>query len=168
MPLRWLQIKGDPSIRSFLFEQKRVESLFDVSLEQVHALVAALLTRKGVFHAKIHYSSSQLTCWFARDPFCYEKFVREEVLEEGFLDRFPDADYAGRIPVIDAAGIDRVLGEFRRLRLTDETIYLRNAAVNLINGMINMSFSCDGTHYIDHKTFFEKLENFETLDTEAP
>jgi hypothetical protein len=122
MPLRWLQIKGDPSVRSFLFEQRRVESLFDASLDQVHALVAALLTRKGVFHAKIHYSSSQLTCWFAREPFCYEKFVREEVLEEGFLDRFPDADHAGRIPVIDAAGIDRVLGEFRRLRLTDETI----------------------------------------------
>jgi hypothetical protein len=134
----------------------------------VHGLVAALLARKGVFHAKIHYSSSQLTCWFARDPFCYEKFVREEVLQEGFLGRFPDAEHAGRIPVIDAAGIDRLLGEFRRLRLTDETIYLRNAAVNLINGMINMSFSCDGTHYIDHKTFFEKLDNFETTDTEAP
>ncbi len=168
MPQRWLQIKGDPSVRAFLFEQQRVESLFDTSIDQVHALVTALLTRKGVFHAKIHYSSSQLTCWFARDPFCYEKFLREEVLEEGFLDRFPDADHAGRTPVIDAAGIDRLLGEFRRLRLTDETIYLRNVAVNLINGMINMSFSCDGTHYIDHKTFFAKLDNFETLDTEIP
>lgn len=168
MPQRLLQIKGDPSVRAFLFEQQRVASLFDASLDQVHAPVAALLTRKGVFHAKIHYSSSQLTCWFARDTFCYEKFLREEVLEEGFLDRFPDADHAGRIPVIDAAGIDRVLGEFRRLRLTDEKIYLSNAAVNLINGIINMSFSCDGTHYIDHKTFFAKLDNFETLDTEAP
>ena len=167
MPQRWLQIKGDPSVRAFLFEQQRVASLFDGSLDQVHALVAALLTRKGVFHAKVHYSSSQLTCWFARDPFCYEKFLKEEVLEEGFLDRFPDSDHAGRVPVIDGAGIDRILGEFRRLRLTDETIYLRNAAMNLINGMINMSFSCDGTHYIDHKTFFEKLENFETLDTEV-
>jgi hypothetical protein len=168
MPQRWLQIKGDPSVRAFLFEQQRVASLFDGSLDQVHALVAALLTRKGVFHAKVHYSSSQLTCWFARDPFCYEKFLKEEVLEKGFLDRFPDSDHAGRVPVIDGAGIDRVLGEFRRLRLTDETIYLRNAAMNLINGMINMSFSCDGTHYIDHKTFFEKLENFETSDTEVP
>jgi hypothetical protein len=168
MPQRWLQIKGDPSVRAFLFEQQRVASLFDGSLDQVHALVAALLTRKGVFHAKVHYSSSQLTCWFARDPFCYEKFLKEEVLEDGFLDRFPDSDHAGRVPVIDGAGIDRVLGEFRRLRLTDETIYLRNAAMNLINGMINMSFSCDGTHYIDHKTFFEKLENFETSDTEVP
>ena len=167
MPQRWLQIKGDPSVRAFLFEQQRVASLFDGSLDQVHALVAALLTRKGVFHAKVHYSSSQLTCWFARDPFCYEKFLKEEVLEEGFLDRFPDSDHAGRVPVIDGAGIDRILGEFRRLRLTDETIYLRNAAMNLINGMINMSFSCDGTHYIDHKTFFEKLENFETSDPEV-
>ena len=164
MPERWLQIKGDPSVRAFLFEQKRIESLFDTSIDLLHQIVLALLTRKGVFHAKIHYSSSQLTCWFARDPFCYEKFVREEVLQDGFLDRFPEADYAGRIPVINAHDIERILKEFKRLRLTDETIYLRNAAVNLINGMINMSFSCDGTHYIDHRTFFAKLDRFETTE----
>ena len=164
MPERWLQIKGDPSVRAFLFEQKRIESLFDTSIDRLHQIVLALLTRKGVFHAKIHYSSSQLTCWFARDPFCYEKFVREEVLQDGFLDRFPESDYAGRSPVINAHDIERILKEFKRLRLTDETIYLRNAAVNLINGMINMSFSCDGTHYIDHLTFFAKLDRFETTE----
>ena len=84
------------------------------------------------------------------------------MLADDFLERFPDADYAGRSPVIDARNIARLLREFKRLRLTDETIYLRNAAVNLINGMINMSFSCDGTHYIDHHTFFAKLDKFET------
>lgn len=80
MPERWLQIKGDPSVRQFLFEQNRATSLFDQHIDEVHAIVVSLLARKGVFHTKIHYSSSQLTCWFARDPFCYEKFVREEVL----------------------------------------------------------------------------------------
>jgi len=114
----------------------------------MHEIVHTVLTRKGVFHAKINYSSSQLTCWFARDPFCYEKFVREEVLADGFIDGFPDADHAGRTPVIDARDIERLQKEFKRLRLTDETVYLRNGAVNLINGMINMTFSCDGTHYI--------------------
>jgi hypothetical protein len=162
MPERWLQIKGDPSVRAFLFEQQRVESLFDASIDRLHRIVFALLRCKGVFHTKIHYSSSQLTCWFARDPFCYEKFVREEVLEDGFLGRFPDSDHAGRTPVIDAHDIECILTEFKRLRLTDETIYLRNAAINLINGMINMTFSCDGTHYIDHRTFFSKLDKFET------
>jgi len=167
MPERWLQIKGDPSVRAFLFEQQRIESVFDKSIDRLHDTVCTLLARKGVFHTKIHYSSSQLTCWFARDPFCYEKFVREEVLEDGFLDRFPDTDHAGRIPVLDDKDIRRLIAEFRRLRLTDQTIYLRNAAVNVINGMINMSFSCDGTHYIDHHTFFAKLDKFETTEQSA-
>lgn len=160
MPSRWLQIKGDPSIRAQLFNQSRVESVFDGAIDRVHDVVRTLLMQKGVFHTKIHYSSSQLTCWFARDPFCYEKFLREEVLEDGFLDRFSDADHGGRVSLIDQAQLERLFVEFRRLRLGDETLYLRNAAVNLINGMINMSFSCDGTQYIDHKSFFAELDKF--------
>lgn len=167
MPERWLQIKGDPSVRAFLFEQERVESLFDASIDRVHQILRGLLTRKGVFHTKIHYSSSQLTCWFAQDPFIYEKYVREEVLEPGFLDRFPDSDHAGRTPLLSSEDLDRILTEFRRLRLTDQTIYLRNASINMINGMINMTFSCDGSHYIDYRTFLAKLDKFETTETAA-
>lgn len=62
MPERWLQIKGDPSVRAFLFQQQRVESLCDSSIDRLHEIVRALLTHKGVFHTKVHYSSSQLTC----------------------------------------------------------------------------------------------------------
>lgn len=162
MPKRWLQIKGDPSVREFLFQQERVESLFDTRIDRLHAIVGELFARKGMFHSKIHYSSSQLTCWFTRDPFCYEKFVREEIFDPGFPARFPDDGYAGRTPLIGQPEVGLILDEFRRLRLTDETVYLRNGAINVINGMINMSFSCDGTHYIDHRTFFERLESFET------
>ena len=35
-------------------------------------------------------------------------------------------------------------------------------ATQHINGMINMTFSCDGTHYIDYATFLAKLDQFET------
>jgi len=164
MPNRWLQIKGDPSVRGFLFQQERVESLFDLPIDRVHEIANTLLTRKGVFHIKIHYSSCQLTCWFAHNPFCYQKFMCKEVLADGFLDQFPDADYAGQNIAVKSLDINRILKEFRRLRLTDQTIYLRNGSINLIDGMINMGFSCDGTHYIDHQTFFKKLETFETTD----
>jgi len=154
-------------VRAFLFQQERVESLFDVYIERIHDIVADLLARKGVFNATVHYSSSQLTCWFADDPFCYRIFVREEVLQPGFVEGFADTGHAGRRPVLDAAEVRRVLGEFRRLRLTDETLYLRNGAVNVIDGMINMTFSCDGSHYIDHRTFFAKLDQFETPEPTA-
>jgi hypothetical protein len=162
MPQRWLQIKGDPSVRAFLFQQSRVESLFDSELDRIHDIVQQLLTRKGAFHVKAHYSSSQLTCWFSDDAYRYRVYVREEVLAPGFIDQFRDAPLDHLQPVIDVDDTTAILAEFCRLRTTDETIYLRNGSINRINGMIGMTFSCDGAHYIDHKTFFEKLETFAT------
>lgn len=168
MPQRWLQVKGDPSIRVFLFQQSRVESLFDTELDRIHAVVRKLLSAKGAFHVKIHYSSSQLTCWFCDDAYRYRVFVREEVLAPGFIDQFRDARLDHLLPVISAEDCDTILDEFERLRITDETIYLRNGSVNRINGIIGMTFSCDGAHYIDHKEFFERLETFATPCDNAP
>ena len=164
MPDRWLQIKGDPSVRAFLFQQSRIESLFDGHIDTIHEIVNTLLTRKGAFHVKVHYSSSQLTCWFADDAYRYRVFVKEEVLEPGFLDQFRDCTIDHLQPLIDSVNTLDVLNEFRRLRMTDQTIYLRNGSINRVNGLIGMTFSCDGAHYIDHKTFFEKLETFATSD----
>ena len=162
MPERWLQVKGDPSVRQFLFSQRRVESLFDQQIDRVHAIVLALVGRKGAFHVKIHYSSSQLTCWFCDDAYRYRVYVREEVLDDCFLDQFRDLSIEHLKPLLHPDDLEKIFNEFKRLRLTDETIYLRNASVNLVNGMIGMTFSCDGAHYIDHKTFFDRLETFAT------
>lgn len=164
MPERWLQIKGDPSVRAFLFQQSRVKSIFDSEIDRIHDIVNALLTRKGAFHVKVHYSSSQLTCWFADDAYRYRVYVKEEVLNDGFLDQFSDCRIDHLQPVIDADDTISILQEFRRLRTTDETIYMRNGSINRVNGLIGMTFSCDGAHYIDHKTFFEKLDTFATSD----
>jgi hypothetical protein len=168
MPDRWLQIKGDPSVRNFLFQQSRVDSLFDSHIDRIHEIVYELLTRKGAFHVKVHYSSSQLTCWFVDDAYRYRVYVKEEVLEPDFLDQFRDCRIDHIQPVIDSDNTLAILKEFRRLRTTDQTIYLRNGSINRINGLIGMTFSCDGSHYIDHKTFFEKLETFATSGVEEP
>ena len=164
MPDRWLQIKGDPSVRAFLFQQSRVINLFDDEIDRIHDIVNILLTRKGAFHVKVHYSSSQLTCWFADDAYRYRVFVKEEVLDHGFLDQFRDCGIDHLQPVIDTDNTLSILQEFKRLRTTDQTIYMRNGSINRVNGLIGMTFSCDGAHYIDHKTFFEKLETFATCD----
>ena len=165
MPDRWLQIKGDPSVRAFLFQQSRVINLFDDEIDRIHDIVNILLTSKGAFHVKVHYSSSQLTCWFADDAYRYRVFVKEEVLDHGFLDQFRDCEIDHLQPVIDTDNTLSILQEFKRLRTTDQTIYMRNGSINRVNGLIGMTFSCDGAHYIDHKTFFEKLETFATCDT---
>ena len=166
MPHKWLQVKGDPSVREFLFQQSRVESLFDSDIDRIHDIVWQMLASKGAFHVKVHYSSSQLTCWFSDDAYRYRVYVREEVLAENFIEQFRNAPLDHLQPVIDKDDVSAILKEFSRLRTTDETIYLRNASINRINGMIGMTFSCDGAHYIDHKTFFEKLDTFGTTACE--
>ena len=166
MPERWMQIKGDPSVRAFLFQQTRAESLFDKHIDRVHAIIQSLLIDKGAFHVKVHYSSNQLTCWFCDDAYRYRVYVRDEVLDPGFLDQFRDMTLNHLQPVLDTRRTGDVLAEFRRLRTTDKTIYMRNGSINLVNGMIGMTFSCDGAHYIDHKTFFNKLDSFCTTEEE--
>jgi hypothetical protein len=160
MPQRWLQIKGDPSVRAFLFQQSRQSSLFDDHIDYVHNIIKSMLLDKGAFHIKAHYASSQLTCWFCDDPFNYRVFVKDEVLNADFLDSFPSISYEGRQPKIEKQQINLVLDEFKRLRFSDEQVYLRSASMNRINGMIGMNFSCDGSHYIQHEEFFQKLNSF--------
>lgn len=156
MSKRWLQIKGDPSVRRFLFEQTREMSVFDQRIDELMRVVEGLLTMHGVFHAKIHFSSTQLTCWFYHDPYRYRVFVGEEIFSPGFLEQFSPAVYAEK-PLIEAAAVAHILEEFKRLRSTDETVYLRNASINLINGLIGMTFSCDGSHYIPYEEFYDTV-----------
>jgi hypothetical protein len=156
MSKRWLQIKGDPSVRRFLFEQTREMSVFDQRIDELMNVVEDFLSMRGVFHAKIHFSSTQLTCWFYHDPYRYRVFIGDEIFAPGFLDQFAPAVYAEK-PLIDPHEIRPILEEFKRLRTTDETVYLRNASINLINGIIGMTFSCDGSHYIPYEEFYETV-----------
>jgi hypothetical protein len=167
VPSRWLQVKGDPSVRAFLFQQTRQVSLFDEHVDRVHDIVYALTTGKGAFHVKVHYSSSQLTVWFYDDPYNYRVYVKDEVLEPGFLDSFPTVSYEGRQPRIGRDRLPLIFAEFKRLRLSDEQIYLRSASFNRLNGMIGMNFSCDGSHYIEHDEFFRRLREFGVTETEC-
>ena len=160
MSEHWLQIRGDPSVRAFLFQQQRVESVFDQHLDHVLEVMRLLLTAKGVFHVKAHFSSSQLTCWFYGDPYNYRVYVREEVVDPAFVDALPGRSFEAHGPQIGSDEIVPILAEFKRLRLTDEQVYLRNASINRINGMIGMTFSCDGSHYIDVRDFFRRLDCF--------
>ncbi len=58
----WRQIKGDPAIRSTLFQQQRVRSAMDEQIEDVIAILNELICERGVFHGKLHFSSSRAPC----------------------------------------------------------------------------------------------------------
>lgn len=148
----WLQIRGDPSIRRFVFDQQRAKTVFDERLDEVLAQVGALLRDHGIFHAKIHFSSGQVTLWLLNDPLRYRVHLSEDFLDPETCLAYPRVPYSDQA-LVPASAIARVLGEFSHLRTMDENVYLRSGSLNLINGMVGLNFSCDGSHYLHYADF---------------
>jgi hypothetical protein len=149
MVKRWLQIHGDPSIRQFLFNQSRVNNEFDDHLDEVLGRVRRLLVERGAFHAKIHFSSGQVTLWSMADPYNYQVYLKEEFLGGGFVQGFRYTPYPLNASV-PPKRVTEVLAILRTLRLKDDAVYLRSGSLNIINGLVGLVFSCDGAHYIDY------------------
>jgi hypothetical protein len=146
-PGDWRQIKGDPAIRGTLFQQTRAESLMDRNMEQAFSIIEELLTERGVFQCQIHFSSSQATIWTVDDPFRYRILDSEALDDPDICLVYPRRPYPDNA-LIPQTDIARLLKTMRTLRLADDTLYLRLASINLFNGMISLTFSCDGSHYM--------------------
>ncbi len=158
-PEDWRQVRGDPAIRRLLFQQTRVESPLDRNMEQSQAIMEEMLTQRGVFQIQIHYASSQATIWTREDPYRYRILEIDALTDPDICLVYPPQTYPGDA-LIPADKIAPILETFRALRLTDENIYLRLASINLFNGMISVTFSCDGSHYMPYDEFLHKNTQF--------
>lgn len=154
-PAHWRQVKGDPSIRSTVFLQTRSDSPMDQNVEGVFPIIEELFMERGLFQAMIHFSSSQVTGWTLDDPFRYRILDHEALSDPDICLAYPRRAYPeeARIP---QGSLPLILNAIRRLRLMDDTFYLRSASINLFNGMLSLTFSCDGTHYMPFDEFLSK------------
>jgi len=143
----WKQYRGDPAIRGGLFEQSRVRSAMDDQFNETFAQIENLMRHHGVFHAKLHFSSSRATLWLYTDPCRYRVLSIDELLGAMRWHDYPTTAYPPDA-VVEPERIREVLEMFRVLRFSDEQMYLRSGSLNLINGMVGLNFSCDGSHYI--------------------
>lgn len=158
-PEQWVQMKGDPAIRGGLFSQQRVESPMDKRIDEVLDLLINLIEEHGVFHGKLHFSSSRATLWFIDDPLRYRILDIEDLSDPGIAMTYPNRPYAADAD-IPMDKVREVLKTFRALRFMDETIYLRAGSLNIYNGMVGLNFSCDGSHYMPWDQFLEKNLGF--------
>lgn len=158
-PGYWRQVKGDPSIRRQVFKQCRIDSWMDEHIDQAISIIEELISDRGVFQASIHFSSSQATIWTIDDPYRYRILDQEIFSDPDICLLFPQRSYPmnAEIPREDIAAILKIMKE---LRLADQTFYLRNGSINIFNGKVSLTFSCDGSHYIPYTEFLLKGTDF--------
>jgi hypothetical protein len=158
-PRTWMQIRGDPAIRQGLFSQCRVESAMDGNIDDVIAIVEELMRDRGIFHAKLHFSSSRATLWLASDPMRYRLHVLDEILSPEVCFAYPNVAYPDEA-CIQPDRVRPVLQKFKELRRVDENVYLRAGSLNLVNGLVGLNFSCDGSHYLPVEEFLSRDARF--------
>jgi hypothetical protein len=155
----WRQIKGDPAIRETVFSQTRKTSEMDRRMPDVIAIMDELLGERGVFHAKLHLSSSRATLWLTDDPYRYRVHVLREITDPAMCLAYPRRSYP-EMAVVTRNRIKEIFERFALLRSADDTLYLRSASLNVINGMVGLTFSCDGSHYLPADEFLAKDDRF--------
>jgi len=158
-PAAWKQFKGDPAIRGTLFMQERAMSVMDKVLDEVIDIIIDMMQHHGIFHTKIHFSSSRTSFWSVDEPFDYNIHLVDEITDPDRCLAYPRQPLHERAQVSEA-DIARVLRLFKALRNADETVYLRSASFNIVNGIVGLTFSCDGSHYINYREFIDKDTGF--------
>lgn len=158
-PGQWQQLKGDPAIRGGVFQQHRIDSMLDEKIDLILPVIEELMTENGVFHSKIHFSSSRCTLWFIDDPYRYRILPYDALVDPDVVLAYPCRPYP-KTAVIKAHEVRPILDTFKHLRFADDTIYLRAGSLNIFNGIVGLNFSCDGSHYIPHDQFLARDSEF--------
>jgi hypothetical protein len=158
-PSRWRQLKGDPAIRGHVFQQHRIQSRLDDHIDMILPVFEELVTENGVFHFKIHFSSSRATLWLLDDPYRFQLLEFDDLADPDVCLAFPHKTYPPDA-VIPKDQIRPILDTFKHLRFADETIYLRAGSLNIFNGIVGLNFSCDGSHYIPVEQFLARDSDF--------
>jgi len=157
--VRWKQFRGDPSVRGTVFMQTRATSAFDEHFDAAIEQIDRLMRVHGVFHSKIHFSSGRCSFWVYDDPYNYRLHGIEEIVDPELCLAYPVSAYPASAKTA-ASDIIKVLVQFKALRFADETIYLRSGSLNVMNDMVGLTFSCDGSHYMSVGEFLEHDMSF--------
>lgn len=151
----WQQIKGDPAIRGTVFMQTRVDSDLDRDIDQAFSILEELIVHRGVFQTVLHFSSSRATVWTLDDPYRYRILQIDALSDPDVCLAYPARDYP-QDAAMAAQTVAPVLQGLKALRFADDTIYLRSASLNIFNGLVSLTFSCDGSHYMPVAEFLDK------------
>lgn len=158
-PSHWRQMKGDPAIRGSVFLQRRIDSMLDHHIDDVQAVLEELIIDRGVFHVTVHFSSNRAVIYLVADPYRYRLLDVDALIDPDMCLAYPRCEYPDNA-VVPADQVRPILERLRDLRYVDENLYLRAGSLNIFNGLVSLTFSCDGSHYMPWQELLAKDNDF--------
>ena len=89
------------------------------------------------------------------DPYSYRVHVLDEITEPSVCMAYRKRAYPTSA-VVRPQQVRSVLERFVKLRFADESLYLRSGSLNIMNGRVGLTLSCDGCRYVPIDEFLER------------
>ena len=115
------------------------------SLDEVLAILNTLVCDHGAYYIHVNFSKAYMTIRFVDNPFSCRLYSVNEIMNRQFSLSYPQQSYLSHAR-LKQDSVSIVLGHFAVLSMTDDSIRLTAASLNIINGVVGLTFS-DGSSF---------------------
>jgi len=137
----------------------RRPSSVDQNIDYLIYVLSTLMQEHGVFHCVLHFGSACASLWRVDQPTDFQVHSCDELLKPELFLRYPKRSY-DRHTRLDADKVPLVFAQLKALRTGDDNVYLRSGSVNMVNGRIGLTFSSDGSIYMNADDFLNHDLNY--------
>jgi hypothetical protein len=132
--------------------KKKSTSETDANIDYLIYALSTLMQEHGVFHCKLHFDSERCNLWSYQDPLNYQLHSINTLMTAEIFDQYPPVEFNQR-SVVPAEQIPVIFAQLKALRLADDNTYLHSGSLNIVNGMVGLTFSHDEPQYLSVDEF---------------
>ena len=134
---------------------RRQLSEMDKNIDYLIYVMTSLMQEHGIFHCNLHFASDRCMLWSLDDPLRYRLESTRALMSPELIENYAPCDYHNDA-VVEPERIPLVFAQLKALRLADDITYLRSGSLNIMNGMVGLTFSTDGSQYLPVDEFLNR------------
>ncbi|MGD9385100.1 MAG: PDC sensor domain-containing protein [Thioalkalispiraceae bacterium] len=133
-------------------KQLKRSSETDVNIDYLIYALSTLMQEHGVFHCKLHFDSERCNLWSYQEPHHYHLHNISELMSSELFNQYPPTEFNQR-SIVSAEQIPVIFAQLKALRQADDNTYLHSGSLNIVNGIVGLTFSHDEPQYLSVEEF---------------
>jgi len=142
---------------------KKIKTYSDEHIDQIVCKSYELFTSNTVFSMDFHCGSGLIAIWYHNNPYNPKIVNVDQFLDldkdNSWLNRTNEKEIVTPSRKISKEQVYEILQVAKKMRFSDEFLYLRYLSVNIPGDKITALFTCGGTYCVNTKKFLGSFSN---------
>lgn len=132
--------------------QKKQLTETDANIDYLIYALSTLMQEHNVYHCKLHFESERCNLWSYQNPHNYQLHGISELMSAEVFDQYPASEFNPR-SMVSVDQIPLIFAQLKALRQADDNTYLQSGSLNIVTGMVGLTFSHNESEYLSAGEF---------------